>query len=115
MSREEIPASEGKRAFLGVGQGRLPRGQSVWLTSHSYGRLSLSYITPQGQPREEHRARLAELTSKLVPLEMGLPREFCSADVAFLGLRDGGNVPRMGLPGTAGLLGPWVATDCVFW
>jgi len=46
-----------------------------------------------------------ELTGELVPLEMRLPGELCSADVAFLGLRDGGNVPWMGLSGTVGFVG----------
>ena len=49
------------------------------------------------------RARLAmasfalvrrSLASELVPLEMRLPGELCSADVALLGLRDGGSAPR---------------------
>ena len=48
---------------------------------------------------------LAELTSELVSLEMRLPCEFCSTDVALLRLRDGGDVPRVRLPGTVRLLG----------
>lgn len=46
-----------------------------------------------------------ELTGELVSLEVRLPRKLCSTNVALLGLRDGGNVPWMGLSGTVGFLG----------
>ena len=58
---------------------------------------------------------LARLTGELVSLEMRLPRELCSADIALLGLRNGGDVPGMRLSGTIGFLGLGGATDCVFW
>lgn len=54
------------------------------------------------------------LTGKLVSFEMRESREFCSANVAFLGLWDGGNVTGMGLPGAGGFLWPRRATESVF-
>lgn len=83
------------------------------LTSHSYGRLSLSCIARQSRARKEDWS--TELTSELVSLEMRLPREFCSTDVAFLGLGDSGNVSWMRLSSAVGLFGLRGATDYVFW
>jgi hypothetical protein len=112
MSCEEVSAGEGKRAFLRESQGLFAHRRSEWLTSHSNGRLSLSYIVRQCWPRNEYG--VVGLTGKLMSFEVRQSCEFCSANVTFLRLWDSGNVPRMRLSGAGRFLWPRRTTDYVF-
>jgi len=93
MPCEEVSAGEGERTFLWDSQGSFPHKWGWWLTSHPNGRLSLSYYLVTSGAFSE-RVWGMKLTGQLVSFEVRQSREFCSANVAFLRLRDGGNVTR---------------------
>lgn len=111
MPCEEISTSEVKRTFLGIGQSGFPRRLNVTHVTFVRSTVVVLYHT---SGLASYEVQVAELTSELVPLQVRLPRELCSAHAAFLRLRDGGNVPWMRLSSAVGFLGLQGAADSVF-